>query len=267
MSEPSLLEMAKKGQPLNCPVVDMHGHVGPWRNFYTPDLSPASMLKVMDSAGIGYSVLFSNAGMGSDHVLGNQVVKEFAAHSPKRFIPFVLPSARYPEETQQELEHYASELSWKGIKIHPDGNGYPADGANYKPVFRFAADHGLPIISHTWDSPLSGVAIYDKIAAEYPSVPICCAHCFEPDFAGAVRLAQRHPNIYLELTDASIHNGVLEYFVKELGGEKLLFGSDALGWFSALHALGSLLYANINDDEKRKILGGTALKVLRMQYV
>jgi uncharacterized protein len=264
MSALPLLETAKKGLLLDCRVIDMHGHVGPWRNFYTPDLSPASLIKVMDSAGIGYSVLFSNAGMGSDHVLGNQVVKEFVAYNPKRLIPFVFPSGRYPEETERELRHYALELGWKGIKIHPDGNNYPADGANYRPIFRFAADHGLPVISHTWSTALSGVDVYDKIAAQYPTVPICCAHSFEPDFVGAVRLAQKYSNIYLELTDASIHNGVLEYLVKELGGEKLLFGSDALGWFSPLHALGTILYADISDDEKRKILGGTAQKILRL---
>jgi len=261
MSTMSILDRAIQGKPLDdVLIIDCHGHVGPWINYYIPGLREEDTLKVMDSVGINKAILFSNAGINSDHIIGNKFVLDYSKPNPDRMVPFVCVNPRYPEEALKEVKHYCGDLGWKGIKIHPSMNTYPATGPNYKPIWEYASDNGIPVISHTWDSQNCAAEIMGKVAEQYPDVTIICAHAIKPDWTGAARLAQKHKNLYLELTDASPHNGLIEWFVKEIGADKLLYGSDLGGWFSPLHGIGPVLYADISDEDKRKILGENAAK-------
>ena len=263
MTKPSILDRAIRGIPLDdVYILDVHGHVGPYRNFYVPGLSPECTLKIMDSVGIDHAVLFSNAGMGSDHVLGNKLVKDYVAPYPDRMVPFVFINPRYPEEAISEVEYYCGKLGWKGVKIHPDGNNYPADGPNYKPVWQYISDHNLPVFSHTWDVPTCNCAVFDRVATEFPKAKIMLGHSVSEDYRGAIALVKKHPNLYLELTAAAPFNGLIEWFVREAGADRVIYGTDLGGWFSPLHGIGPVLYAKISDDDKRKILGLNAKRLI-----
>lgn len=247
-------------------IIDFHGHVGPWRGYYCPDVSAAATLRIMDRIGINIAVQFSNAGMGSDHVLGNKLVKEFTDPHLDRMLPFVFSNPRYPDEALEEVKHYCGELGWKGIKIHPSGNGYPVNGPLYAPIWSHAEEHGIPVISHSWGGSVCGSGQFGEVAARYPDATIVLAHACMPDFEGAVQVAKKHDNIFLELTAAACMNGLLEWMVEQLGAERLVYGSDLGGWFSPLHGIGPVLYADIPESDKRKILGGNAARILALTH-
>ncbi len=261
----ALLERAKAGLPLDeVHIIDVHGHVGPWRSFYIPDTTEEGTLRIMDRIGIDRAVIFSNAGMGSDHVLGNRIVADYIESHPDRFIPLVFPNPRYPDEARSEVEHYCGKLGWRGIKIHPTGNQYPADGPNYTPLWEYAEAHGLPVVCHSWDNVLCNARVFERIAKRFPGVNIVLYHSIKPDFAGAAELARKYGNLFLELTDVAPHNGLIEWLVSEVGSERILYGSDLGGWFSPLHGIGPVLYATISEADKRKILGENAVRVFRL---
>jgi predicted TIM-barrel fold metal-dependent hydrolase len=75
------------------------------------------------------------------------------------------------------------------------------------------------------------------------------------------KYAKKYPNCYLQLTYTSVTLGSIEYLVKEVGADRILYGTDApmrdprpqLGW---------LVYANISEEDKRLILGTNMQKVL-----
>jgi len=90
------------------------------------------------------------------------------------------------------------------------------------------------------------------MAENYPRVKLLLGHSCHGDWDAAVRLAHDFPNVYLELTAVFDDRGVLEKFVREVGSDRLLFGTD-LPWFDPHHAIGVLLSAEISDEDRHNI--------------
>ncbi len=49
------------------------------------------------------------------------------------------------------MERYNDRNIFRGVKIHPAAHGTYADDKLYEPVWQFASEYGLPIMSHTWE--------------------------------------------------------------------------------------------------------------------
>jgi predicted TIM-barrel fold metal-dependent hydrolase len=79
-----------------------------------------------------------------------------------------------------------------------------------------------------------------------------------------VKLGKKRPNIYLDQATSQAGYGWIERFVREVGAEKILFGSD-MPFISAPQQIGKVLYARISDADKRKILGENAKRIFRLE--
>ena len=55
----------KHGRLDDCPVYDMHGHMGPWPAIYFPRSEPEEMLRSMDTAGVRTLVFSSHEALFS----------------------------------------------------------------------------------------------------------------------------------------------------------------------------------------------------------
>ena len=75
-----------------------------------------------------------------------------------------------------------------------------------------------------------------------------------------VKYAKKYPNLYLELCFSRAPYGVIEYFVSEVGAERVLWGSDAPA-MAISQQLGRILFADITDDDKKTIMVVDAEKV------
>jgi hypothetical protein len=64
--------------------------------------------------------------------------------------------------------------SWN--KNHPELSGdYPPNGKNYEGMFRYASDHGIPILV----LPIMAedrLSVFEQMAREYPDAPLIIAH-------------------------------------------------------------------------------------------
>jgi len=63
----------------------------------------------------------------------------------------------------------------------------------------------------------------------------------------------KYPNRYRELCFSGEPYGVIEYFVREPGPHRMLFGSDS-PYMSIQQQLGRVLFADIAEDDKKAIL-------------
>jgi predicted TIM-barrel fold metal-dependent hydrolase len=64
----------------------------------------------------------------------------------------------------------------------------------------------------------------------------------------------KRKNVFTCTTAASLMFGELEYLLKYVKSDKILFGSD-LGFLDGPIEMASVCYAKISDKAKRKILG------------
>jgi hypothetical protein len=263
-----ILNRAKKGLPQEVLIIDAHAHIGGWSEMFIPGAAPENAIEVMDRCGIRAMAISANLSIGPDYKAGNRHIAEAADANPGRFIGYATANPNYPtEEVEAELEYWLSHHEWmRGVKIHPARHKYPINGPRYRIAFEVANRHRVPVLSHTEgeseDALTSDPSLMAEVAEEFPDLPILLGHAglTPPGFRSAVGVAQRFPNLYLETCSSYHAMGVIEYFSREVGADRVVFGSDAV-YLNQPAELGKVVYAKLSTEEKEMILGGNAARL------
>ena len=245
-----------------CPIYDMHGHMGHYGPIYFPRSQPEQMLHTMDQCGVKLLVFSHHMALMSPN-LGNQASLKAVYRWPDRFRAYCVINPNYPEIIEADLAAFPEHASaYVGLKFLSDYHRIAVTDPRYRPAWEFANRHRLLLLMHTWGgSPYDGPAVIRQAAERYPDVRLLLGHSCHGDWDAAVALARDFPNIYLELTAVFDDRGVIEKFATEAGSERMLFGTD-LPWFDPHHAVGVLLSAKINDDDRHNICHRNAEKLL-----
>jgi uncharacterized protein len=99
-----------------------------------------------------------------------------------------------------------------------------------------------------------------ELAGRHPQAAIICGHS-GGDWERGVRVVRSTRNISIELAGSDPTNGFVEMAVRELGAERVIFGSDA-GGRSFASQLAKVRAAQISEDAKDLILGGNLRRLL-----
>ncbi|MCL6519284.1 MAG: amidohydrolase family protein [Armatimonadetes bacterium] len=258
-----LMDKVRRGIPLNdLLVIDAHCHMGRWHNFNIPKGDAAGMIEMMDRLGIRSCIVAHHSAIGPDFRYGNDEVLSAMAKFPKRIYGYATVNPNYPEaELVAELERCIS-AGMVGVKIHPDVHQCNVDDEKYRPVWEWANERRLPLLSHTSTGGRNPVKTFEKLAEMYPNVSIILGHSgFGSEGANqSIQAALKYPNINLELTGSVIVYGTLERMVKQIGAERVLFGTD-IPFLDARPQIGRVAFAKISEEDKQKILGLNAARI------
>ena len=241
-------------QPGRNRVIDAHCHAGrgqalsaPWTTSADPELT----LRHMAEAGIDQTVIFpiNNA----EYEKPNQEIAEICGRYPGKFIGF----AKHDPQTEagriaRLLQHEVGSLGLQGLKLHR----LPT-----REVLDAVAELGIPVLYHP-----ERVSNFHIIAAEYPQVPLIMAHLGNfasrewTEHMAAIDVARRYPNVYLE-TSSVVFFKFLDMAARELGPDKLIFGSDGpeVDTRVELHKLKLL---KLGPEAEAKVLGGNIARLL-----
>lgn len=261
-----ILDSIKSALPLkDILVIDCHGHLGAWDNTHIPKNRLEDIIETMDYLGIDKLCLSHFLGCSCDFRRGNDLLGQAIRKYPDRLIGYATINPNYPEEIIQELERCEKQYGMRLIKIHPFCHEYPADGAAYQAFWKYANKKARIVLTHTWEADKNcGPELFGKIAHRYPRVKIILGHsgvtykgCEE-----AIKVARKHKNLYLDIASSQPHLGMLERFVKEVGAERILFGSD-MPFLEPAAQIAKIAYARIPEADKKKILGLNMKRLLR----
>jgi predicted TIM-barrel fold metal-dependent hydrolase len=280
-ASPLVKEFLEKGKSVSCPIIDMHGHYGPFSWVYMPDSDAERMIKAMDRAGVRLTVCSSHYGLMVDTQAGNRTIREVAQHYPGRFLGYWIVNPNDPELIERDLKVFEREEFFVGFKLWPDYHQFPVTADPYVPVLEYANARKLSVLIHTWGySPYDGPILIEKIAKKYPKATLIMGHSGYGEWDVSIRLAREYENVFLELTAVyATHdgivlkwcpdknfgigvNGIIERMVRESGSTKILFGTDS-PWYSAHYAAGAVLYSEITDEDIHNIFHRNAEKLLR----
>ncbi|MCI4366699.1 MAG: amidohydrolase family protein, partial [Thermoplasmata archaeon] len=169
----------------------------------------------------------------------NEYVSEYCAADRERLVAVgsVLPTHPTPGP---EVERLVRILGIRGLKIHPPHQGFApnayVDGhlPGLREIYATAERLKVPVIVHTGTSVFPGARnrgadpmLLEDVALDFPRLTLVLAHGGRPLWmAGAVFLARRFPNVFLEISSVPPRR-LLEYF-PDLPriSDKVLFGSD-----------------------------------------
>jgi len=254
-------EFFEKGKSGDCPVYDLHGHMGPFYGAYMPYPEPEEMVKMMDRAGVRMLVFCHHATLMT--TAGNKPNIEAVRKFPDRLRAYCAVNPNFPEMLSEDLESFDEHRDvYVGFKFLADYHCVPVNDVRYEPAWKFADDRNLLMLLHTWGgSSFDDAEIVRKAVEKYKNVKVLLGHSCHGDWDGAIKLVKDFPNVYLELTAVLDDRGILEKFVEEAGSERIIFGTD-FPWFSHHYYIGCVLSADITDEDRHNILHRNAEKLL-----
>ena len=283
---PIAREYMETGRSESCPIIDMHGHFGPFHGAYLPSAPIERMVASLKRQNVVRLVCSHHMSLFTDVARGNAAMQKAIDDHPESFLGYwtVNPNCRDLVKTAPSA--FAESRGFVGFKFLPDYHGYPVNEAGYAPVLEYANDRGgLCVLVHTWgNSPYDDPSLVADIAAKHPKVNFLMGHSGFGNWDCSFRVARDFPNAYLELTcvyaahdfgnlptgntaGAALQsimqiNGNIEQMVAIAGSSKIVFGTD-MPWYSPHVAAGAVLFSRIDDTARHDILHRNAERLLK----
>jgi len=253
-------------------IIDAHVHVGQPGLFFAPETEPRELVATMDRLGIAYAV-------GTDHKSlyepgGERLarLRDVFEQSEGRLHYLGVFDPRRSAECTSALEHARDWPGFVGLKIHPSLHRVPADDTAYEQAWRYAAEHDLPILTHSWSVSdynavqyLSTPERFEGWVRRFPGVRLVLGHAGGRGAgrSDAVRMANEYANVFLDFAGDIFCYRLIETLVESVPVDKILFGSDH-PWSDPRAHLSQVLLAEIGVSAKTKILGRNAMRVYRI---
>jgi hypothetical protein len=134
------------------------------------------------------------------------------------------------------------------------------------PFVRRATELKAVIFQHTWlkvagnDPGESTPMNLAALAKRHPDASIICGHT-GGDWERGIRAIRPYPNVAADLAGSDPTAGYTEMAVRELGADRVLYGSD-VGGRSFASQLGKVFGADIPEAAKKLILGENLKRLL-----
>ncbi|MEE0946887.1 MAG: amidohydrolase family protein [Acutalibacteraceae bacterium] len=195
-------------------------------------------------------------------------VNDFAAHinNDEDIIAF---GSVYPhsQDVMSELERI-KELGLKGVKLHPDYQGFDVDDIKLKPIYKKISELGLITVFHAGNDygyapPYGATPEKMSKAIEWFTSPVVVAHWGGVGCGEDVLKYLCSKNVYFD-TSYAYGTQPKYYFEKILekhGADRLVFGTDS-PWHTAGMEMRLLDTLKLTEEEKEKICYKNALKLL-----
>jgi hypothetical protein len=257
------------GLSKNMRIWDQHGHLGSVPGD-TPEERLGFLVKCMDRVGVeriivsqGYSE--DQHPNSAEHFrLENDRVMRAVKAFPDRAYGSVYLSPALLEFSLQELDRCVRDGPMVMIgEIEVDARCNIPD---MDPIAEWAAANEVVILQHEWlktggNLPTESTP-YDvvELAQRHPKLQIVCAHT-GGNWELGIRAIRATPNVYCGLAGSDPTSGYVEMAVRELGAERVIFGSD-VGGRSFASQIGKVQGANIPEADKKLILGGNLRRLL-----
>ncbi len=237
-------------------IVDSHTHLGDFPLFNVR-LDADGLVGLMDGQGISRSVLFS---------LPNELTLEAVRRYPNRLSGLVWINPHDGEEALNLVERAVKDWGFKGIKMHPLLDAYLPDSDLVHPVMELARKLRVPVLFHSGHPPWSLPWHLGNLAEAFPDVPIVMGHMGHGHIVyinGALEVARKHDNIYLETSGMPMHSKIKEA-VETVGVDRVMYGSDSPFGHPAFE-MKKVEVSGISGYEMDRVLGENAVEVFSLK--
>ncbi|MBI4023711.1 MAG: amidohydrolase family protein [Verrucomicrobia bacterium] len=255
------------GRALDVEIVDAHAHLGPsgiWmmENQEIRDQAPQA-IRDMDRCGIKTLIVSGMDALFSDPVEGNRLLEKSLRSYGNRFRGWLVFNPIYQQHLTPHLDSFFSHNFFVGFKLLNDYWRTPVTNSRLDMVWKYADQHRMPILLHTWEGPYDSPSMLKPIVAAHPHAVFILGHSGGGD-AGrqeAEALAMAHSNVYLEWCGSFTSSIPWEETLRRVGPQRVVFGTDGVA-HSFFWELGRLLSLDVPDATLTPILGDNMRAIL-----
>jgi len=227
----------------------------------TPDEKMSRLMEYADRMGIERLIFFMGWPFLTDPTpeqlrQQNDQVLEALTHWHDRAFGFAYVSPNHVEESLAEIDRCVANGPMVGIKLWVAKRCHEPE---LDPLIARAAALKAAIFQHTWiktggnqpgeSSPEDLV----QLAKRHPDTRFICGHT-GGNWELGIRTVRDVPNISIGIGGSDPTAGFVEMAVRELGAERIIYGSD-IGGRSLSSQLAKVQGADIPDRDKELILG------------
>jgi predicted TIM-barrel fold metal-dependent hydrolase len=255
---------ARTLKPPRSIVIDAHSHLGYMGSFGMQGISFEETLDAADEAGIDKLCVSAVDSLIFDLESGNESVYRIMKKYPSRVIGFAsIPSPHFGRKGLEHLQRAVEVHGVAGIGELETNSSYEIDIPQWIAVLEKAAELKVPVLVHA--PPLPCVRAAERV----PEATILLAHIGTgngltiTEWIDSIEMAKRHPNIYIETSTSITSYGQIEMAVRELGPERVVFGSDSPMLDPSVQKA-KITGADIPAEIQAKILGQNMARILKI---
>jgi uncharacterized protein len=248
---------------------DVHSHLASLPGD-TPEERMEVLVRDMDRLGIERLLLSQGYDQYEEHATPEQIriendrVIRAAKHFPDRAYGSLFVNPENVDAMLQEFDRCVRDGPMVCIgEVQTD---IRCNAPQLDPLVERAISMNVPILQHTWlNSEGNGPGEstpYDvvELARRHPKAQLICGHT-GGNWELGIRIIRDSKNVYADIAGSDPTSGFVEMAVRELGAERVLYGSD-VGGRSFASQVAKVLGAEIPDDAKKLILGANLRRLL-----
>ncbi len=235
--------------------IDFETHLGERKNenrWYGPE----ELLALENEAGIKYAVVIPEASVRPPNKWVYEQIKNYP-----RLIGCASINPGLGSEAVEELEKAIKDWDMACLKLVPTVHGYNINSSVVDPIMSKAGELDIPVIIHSGSHGCEPLSI-KELAENYSDVAIIMEHMGYPyNVDQAILAAKKCDNIFLGTAIANSQPAIIRMAAREVGAERIIFGSSAPGIFPIYSVL-SLKRVDLSSHELDLILGENFARIL-----
>lgn len=171
------------------------------------------------------------------------------------------------EDLEEDINHLI-ELGLKGVKLHPDIQGFKIDDYRCLKIYELCEKKGLPVLFHTGDKryDLSNPNRLRPILDTYTNLTVIGAHLGGYSvWEQACDELSGYEKLYVDCSSSlfAFEPAKARELIRKYGADKVLFGTDFPMW-NPKEELDRLKALELSDDEMEKILWKNADRIFNL---
>lgn len=241
-------------------LIDIHAHL--WESHFKKN--KAELIKACELYGISkvyISALKTYIPDEEEIDLLNHEVYKFMTEQPDKIGGFCYVNPAN-ENSLEVLEKGIEQYGMSGMKLWV---ATFCDDPRVNSLMEKCIDYKIPILVHAFHKS-NGQLDFESIgrhvavlAGRYPEAKILMAHLGGNCYDG-IKIIKEHKNVWVDISGSLYRRDEVDYTIKQLGAERVLFGTDMPGSF--LVNYGQIEEADLTSEERDLIYYKNALKIL-----
>ncbi|NOY58271.1 MAG: amidohydrolase family protein, partial [Calditrichaeota bacterium] len=212
-------------------VIDAHAHIiqkGTWGASRVVMIQgdAAGVVQRNRRIGVDKTCVSAWTAIWGDYKLGNEDTRQALIEFPDEIVGYAALDPNYVTDWEKECKYYHEECGFLGLKPYYPQMKIPYNDDRFAPWYEYANTRHLFCLLHYSDDFKAEVS---DIAGRYPNISFLLAHSGTSWEVARehVKIAKEFSNCFLEITFTAVMSGIIEYMVREMGSERVLYGSDA----------------------------------------
>ena len=252
-------------------IIDAHMHLGKLDNTFFHNHSDHKVIELQSKYNIKINLC--------SHIVGfidvKRQIKEIKKISKKYgnlIYWYLVYNPNNPVESIDVIEKNRDDIYFAGIKIHPVWHKKMINDKNYLPLWEYATDRNIIILSHTWspytDNPKQFYAnplLFREVLKKFKDIKIIMGHGGgKSDFYSyVIELLEEYKNLFVEYSGDTLYPKIFRKVIDRIGIDRILFGTD-MPLIDIRYHIINILKADISDRERKDIFYNNAIKLFNL---